>query len=99
MITITAVIRVKPGTESIMWEALQKVAANVRENEPKTIGFFIAQSTADPNVFTTYERFVDREAMEAHNAAAIVKELHRLAQPILAEPVILEIGEERFAKS
>jgi len=98
MITITAVIRVKPGTEAIMWAALEKVAANVRANEPKTVSFFISVSLSAPNVFTTYERFVDREAMDAHNGADVVKELHRLAQPILAAPVLLEIGEERFAK-
>jgi quinol monooxygenase YgiN len=96
MITITAVIRVRPGTESIMHEALHRVADNVRRNEPNTIDFFVSVGIAEPNVFTTYERFVDRTAMDAHNASPVVKQLHKEALPILEQPIVLEIGDELF---
>jgi quinol monooxygenase YgiN len=60
MLTITAIIRAKKGSEAAMRQALVDVAENVRANEPDTVGFFISQDASDPCVFTTYERFTDR---------------------------------------
>jgi quinol monooxygenase YgiN len=94
MIAITAVIRVKAGTEAVMREALMQVVEHVRTQEPNTIDFFISVGITEPNVFTTYERFVDHEAMEAHNASQVVKEVHRVAAPILEAPIVLETGQE-----
>jgi quinol monooxygenase YgiN len=45
----------------------------VQEEEPKAISFFISSGIAAPNIFATYERFVDRAAMEAHNNSEVVK--------------------------
>jgi quinol monooxygenase YgiN len=98
MITITAIIRVKPGTEAGMRSALEGVASYVQDREPDTVGYFISNSIAQPHVFTTYERFADRAAMEAHNNAEIVHRLLEIAQPMLDGPIVLEIGEEIFAK-
>lgn len=94
MITITAVIRVKRGAEAAMRKALMEVVEHVRIQEPKTIDFFVSVGVTEPNVFTTYERFVDYEAMEAHNASTVVKEVHRVAQPILESAIVLETGME-----
>jgi quinol monooxygenase YgiN len=99
VITITAVIRVKPGAEPLMRAAFADVIRFVRDQEPEAVSFFITAGLDQPNVFTTYERFVDRAAMEAHNAAGVVQELHRIAKPVLDGPVLLEIGEELFAKN
>ena len=62
MLTITAIIGVKTGTEQAMRDALL-VADNVRLNEPQMIGFFVSQGAAAPCLFTTYERFADQAAM------------------------------------
>lgn len=97
MITITAVMRVRPGSETLMENALLAVAANVRASEPGTLGFHISRKLEDPAVFTTYERFVDRAAMDAHNNSAAVAAFFEIAEPILAGPVILETGEEIWA--
>ena len=59
MLTITAIIRVKAGTEQTMRDALLAVADHVRLNEPQTISFFVSQDAADTCLFTTYERFAD----------------------------------------
>jgi quinol monooxygenase YgiN len=99
LITITAILRVKPGTESILKAAFLNVAAFVRDHEPEAVSFFMTSSIAAPHVFTTYERFTTRAAMETHNRAAVVKELHAIAAPILEAPTVLEIGEEFFAKN
>ena len=99
MLTITAVIRVKPGCDQIMREGLLDVAAHVATNEPGTLGFFVSQDAADPHVFTTYERFVDQAAMDAHNQSAVVARFFDIARPILAGEVVLVTGVEISAKT
>jgi quinol monooxygenase YgiN len=99
MLTITAVIRVKKGAERAMRDALLDVAANVRANEPETIGFFISQDIEDPCVFTTYERFTDQAAMDRHNNSAVVARFFGIAKPLLDGDVTLVTCSELSAKS
>jgi quinol monooxygenase YgiN len=94
MITITAVIRAKSGHEVVMRDALVAVAAHVAANEPETIGFFISQCEEEPCVFTTYERFTDKAAMDRHNGSAVVATFFRIAKPILDGEVILVTSKE-----
>ena len=72
MITITAIIRSKTGHEETMKMALLEVAQHVNENEPDTVDFYISQDINNPCVFTTYERFASKAAMEAHNGSIAV---------------------------
>ena len=99
MLTITAVIRVKKGHEDTMRRALLEVAENVRLSEPDTIGFFISQEQDNPGVFTTYERFRDQAAMDAHNNSAVVARFFGIAKPILDGDVILVTSTEISAKA
>jgi quinol monooxygenase YgiN len=99
MITITAIIRVRKGDERTMSKALLDVADNVRKNEPGTVDFFVSQDNEDPCVFTTYERFVDKSAMDAHNNSATVARFFDVAKPILDGDVILKTCTEISAKS
>jgi quinol monooxygenase YgiN len=94
MITITAVIRAKAGHEATMRDALVAVAAHVTANEPETIGFFISQSETEPGLFTTYERFADKSAMDRHNGSAAVATFFGIAKPILDGEVILVTSQE-----
>jgi len=98
MLTITAVIRAKSGHEATMRQALLDVADNVRANEPGTLGFYVSQDMKDPRVFTTYERFVDQSAMDAHNGSAASKRFFEIAKPILDGEVILVTGTEVSSK-
>jgi quinol monooxygenase YgiN len=98
MITITAIIRAKPGHDTALRQALLDVAANVRANEPDTIGFFVSQDASDPCVFTTYERFTDRAAMERHNRSEASTRFFAVAKPILDGPVTLITAAEISAK-
>ena len=82
MLTITAVIRAQKGEEDTLRRALLEVADNVRANEPDTVGFFISQDLEDPCVFTTYERFTDRAAMDRHNGSAVVAKFFGVAKPL-----------------
>jgi quinol monooxygenase YgiN len=99
MITITAILRARPGTEAIMQQALLDVAANVAANERGTLGFFISRKRDDPTVFTTYERFLDQAAMDAHNTSAAVARCFEIMRPILATDVVLETCEEISVKT
>lgn len=99
MLTITAVIRAKKGQEDTMRQALLAVADNVRLNEPNTVGFFVSQDPADPCLFTTYARFVDQEAMDAHNNSQVVARFFGIAKPILDGDVVLVTASELSAKS
>ncbi|MFO1146754.1 MAG: putative quinol monooxygenase [Alsobacter sp.] len=99
MPTITAIIRAKTGSEAAMAAALLDVASHVQANEPGTLGFFVSQDPADPGLFTTYERFVDKAAMDAHNGSAAVAKFFSIAKPILDGDVILVTAEEISAKT
>jgi quinol monooxygenase YgiN len=72
-----------------MRRALLDVAENVRVNEPNTVGFFVSQDAADACVFTTYERFVDQAAMDAHNNSDVVARFFGIAKPLLDGDVVL----------
>ncbi|MBV9566467.1 MAG: antibiotic biosynthesis monooxygenase [Bradyrhizobium sp.] len=94
MLTITAIIRAKKGQEAALRQALLDVAENVRDNEPTTIGFFISQDVLNPGVFTTYERFVDRAAMDRHNNSDAVARFFAIAKPLLDGEVTLVTSTE-----
>jgi len=98
MLTITAVIRARKGEEAALRRALLEVADNVRANEPDTVGFFISQDLEDPCVFTTYERFTDRAAMDRHNGSAVVARFFGIAKPLLDGAVTLVASSEISAK-
>jgi quinol monooxygenase YgiN len=89
MQTISAIIRVKRGEEKVMLDGLLAVAEHVRLNEPETIDFYIAQGDDDPCLFTTYERFTDKAAMDRHNGSEAVAKFFAIATPILDGPVTL----------
>ncbi len=99
MLTITAIIRARPGTESTMRDALLQVVAHVQANEPGTIGYSVAQDHADPQRFVTHERYVDQAAMDRHNESAAVAAFFAIAKPILDGEVVLVTGREIAAKA
>jgi quinol monooxygenase YgiN len=98
MLTITAIIKAKKGHETTLRQALIEVAANVKANEPSTVGFFIAQDSSDPCIFTTYERFTDEAAMDRHNGSEAVTRFFGIARPILDGNVTLITATEISAK-
>jgi quinol monooxygenase YgiN len=99
MITITAIIRVRPDAADAIQSALQAHAENVRTKEPTTLGFYVCRDLEAPHVFTTYERFVDRAAMELHNASESTARFFAKVKPVLDGPVILHSCEEVAAVS
>jgi quinol monooxygenase YgiN len=98
MITITAVIRARPGAAEALQAALLEVAAHARANEPETVDFFLSRSVEDPDVFTTYERFVDAAAKDRHNGSAAVARFFEVGGPLIEQPVILHTCAEYWTK-
>lgn len=94
MITITAVIRAKPGQADALQEALCAVADYVAGNEPDTVGFHISQDLSDPSVFTTFERFTSEDAKDRHNSSPAVAAFFRKAGALIDGPVILHTCRE-----
>lgn len=98
MITITAILRAKLGAEAELQAALLAVAANVLATEPGTVDFFVSRDAETPAVFTTYERFRDRTAMDTHNGSDAVGAFFAAATPLLDGPVTLHICDEVSTK-
>jgi len=98
MMTITAIIRAKPGHSETVRRALLGVIDEVRRTEPDTLNYYVSQSADDPNLFTTFERFRDRAAMEKHNNAPAVARFVEVAGPVLADKVVLHTCNEVASK-
>lgn len=89
MYSLSAILAANAGRESILQKALHDIVAHVKLNKPGTIEYYVAQDTSDPTVFTAYERYINQEAMDAHNNSAECAEFYRIINPILREKVIL----------
>ena len=98
MISISAILRVKAGHESTMRDALLELVESVKREEPGTVEYFVSQSIDEPQVFTTYERFVDRAAMELHNNSAAVAKVIGIAGPIFDGKIVVHCCNEIAAK-
>lgn len=99
MITITAIIKAKPGHADDLQAALLEVSAYVDAHEPDTVSFFLSRDIEDDHVFTTYERFTSIGARDRHNGSPATLEFFEVAQPIIEKPVILHSCQEFSEKA
>lgn len=97
MIVLTAIIRIQKGHEDTVKQELLKVANYAASEEPGTIAFYCSQDPDDPTVFSTYERFRDRAAMDTHNNSDMVAAFFAVAKPLLDGDAVIQICEEIFA--
>ena len=89
MITITAVIRARAGRETDLRDALADVARHAVREEPGTLGYFVSQGIEDRAIFTTYERFADEAAKDAHNSSDAVARFFAQAGDLIEGDTIL----------
>lgn len=94
MISISAIIRAKPGRGSALQSALLDVAAHVAAREPGTLGFHVSRSLDDPAIFTTYERFADAAAKDVHNGSEAVARFFAQADSLIDGAAILHTCRE-----
>lgn len=59
----------------------------------------MSQDVTDPCVFATYERYLDRAAMDRHNNSEAVARFFDMAGPLIGGEVTLVTGMELSAKS
>ena len=65
MVTLTAKLTVKAGTEQEFEDTMKKVVPEVRK-EAGNRAYTMCRSKKDPRVFMFYEEYVDDEAFKAH---------------------------------
>lgn len=97
MICITAIIKAKRGREAAVQAALVASGAAGAAHKSGTVGYHVGRDPANPAVFTTYERFVDRAAMDAHNATT-GKRFFDAVGDLLDGPVSFAVTEEIWVK-
>jgi quinol monooxygenase YgiN len=95
MITLTALIRCKPGSESHVRTALLRVARHAADSEDGTASYFVSES-AEGNLFVTHERYLDQACLDAHNNGEGAKAFFAAVEGLL-EDVQIVSGPELFA--
>lgn len=93
MITISAILRTPKGTEGDMRKSLLDIIQDVKDNEPETLSYFISEDYEDPCIFTTYERFANKAAMDKHNNSKLVGELYVFVKSVGAEVTLIKAEE------
>jgi quinol monooxygenase YgiN len=94
MITLTAIIKCKSGSEEHIRLALLAVGQYAQKHESGTQTYFIT-SGSDQGVFVTHERYVDQGALDAHNNGLAAKDFFVAAEGHI-ESVAIYIGTEIF---
>lgn len=93
-VTLTAIVRARPGEGALVGAELERLAAWVAENEPDTLSYHVGRQADDPTVFLTFERFADADAMRAHNGSAAVAAFVAAVEGRLAGPIEIRVCEE-----
>ena len=95
MITLTAILRCRPGSQSHIRAALLEAARYASEKEPGTVSYFVSEAS-EGGVFVTHERYVDEAALNAHNEGPAAKAFFAAAEGHL-DKVDVVVGPEAFA--
>lgn len=98
MIFLNAIFRAKPGKGDAMQAALDEMTTHVTQNEPGTAGFYVCRDDDDPLRFITYERFVDRAALDRHNNSAYRDKWVERYGALFDGELVRYIGRETAAK-
>jgi quinol monooxygenase YgiN len=91
VVTLSAVIRAREGKEALVEAALVEVVRWVEAQEPQTLAYHVGRDSDDPTVFTTFERFADKAALESHNASPALDRFSKAVADSLAVPVEIRI--------
>jgi quinol monooxygenase YgiN len=94
MITLTAVIRCRAGSEELTKEALLTVAAYARDSEPGTAAYFVTRGN-EAGIFVTHERYLDQMSLDAHNQGPAASAFFATTEEHI-ESVEVYIGREVF---
>ena len=93
MLGVIAKLTIKPGTNADFEATMKALQAKVQADEPGN-KLYALHKTADPNVYVMLERYDDQAALDAHRAAAHIKEIGRKLGYYLAGRPDLQVMQE-----
>jgi quinol monooxygenase YgiN len=93
MLIVVAVLKAKEGKEKEMEEALKKVVPQVAAEEG-TLMYALHRAKKDPTKFLFYEKYKDKEALNAHSSTTYFMELFGTIGPLLDGNPSIDIYEE-----
>lgn len=67
MITILARLSILPGQENVAQDALRKMAAAVKANEPGCLMYHVTRSLVEVDDVYVYEIYADETALQNHS--------------------------------
>lgn len=94
VVTLSAVVRAREGKEALVEAALAEVVRWVEAQEPQTLAYYVGRESDDPLVFTTFERYANKGALELHNASSALDRFSKAVADSLAGPVEIRICRE-----
>lgn len=94
MVTVTAKIKVKPGSEAAFEQASREMVAYVKAEEPDTHTYLFHRAAKDPTTFLFFERYVDRAALDKHGQSPQMAKMFGAIGSLLDGPPTIEMYQE-----
>lgn len=93
MITLTAKIKAKKGSEADLEAALTALVKKV-DSEEGTLEYVLNKSLKDPCVFMVFEVYKDKAALDYHGSTDYFKEGMKATAAFVAEKPLIEMYQE-----
>ena len=92
-LTVVAILKAKPGQESVLRQELLALIPTTRQ-EPGCLNYDLHQATDNPAVFLFHENWASQKHLDDHLARPHVKAFFAKAGSLLAEPPHLTLCEK-----
>lgn len=89
-VTVVAVIKAKTGCNDALRAELLKLVGPTMQEEG-CINYDLHESQEEPGHFLFYENWKSKEALDRHLKMPYIGEMLRKAEPLLAEPVDIQL--------
>ncbi len=99
MIAIVARLVAKEGQQEAFEAAMAELTAEVRAAEPGCLLYQVFRKEGSKTEYTVMERYVSREAMEAHGRSPHFLRMAPRLAPLLGAPLDIEVLEPIGAAS
>lgn len=75
MIVVVVKYSGKPGAGDAIFQNLQKMASQVKKQEPDCRLYQVSRSSESPDNFLLYEHYLDEAALKTHSESTYFKEI------------------------
>ncbi len=93
MLVITAAVKSLEGKEEQLRQRLEALVDVVRSSEPDCLEYTMHRITNDKSRFFFYEKYRNQAAFDLHTSTPYFKQLAADIEPLLAEPIDLQVLE------